>query len=185
MINRTAGQGRYARVEREQRWILARRPDGLEQPVSIVDLYITGTSLRVRRMETDTEVVYKLGQKVRPTPADPELVMLTNMYLSEPEYSTMARLGGAEIRKTRWRWMPGERPLVVDVFEGPRAGLVLAEMELGPDEARVDPPPLVVADVTNDDRFCGGTLATMTGAQLTAVMVAVGGGAASVVEPDV
>jgi CYTH domain-containing protein len=153
-------------VEREQRWILARRPDDLDRPVSIVDLYIPGTRLRVRHMETDTGVVYKLGQKVRPTPEDPELVKLTNMYLSEPEYSTVARLGGAEIRKTRWRWTPGERPLVVDVFEGPLAGLVLAEMDLGPDEPRVGPPPLVMADVTHDDRFSGGTLALTTAPQL-------------------
>ena len=172
MIDRTAGQGRYARPEREQRWILASRPDGLDRPVAIVDLYIPGTRLRVRRMTTDTDVVYKLGQKVRPTPDDPELVKLTNMYLSEPEYSTLARLGGAEISKTRWRWISLDRPLVVDVFEGPLAGLVLAEMELGPDEPRVDPPPLVVADVTNDDRFSGGTLATTTSAQLTALVAA-------------
>lgn len=172
MINRTAGQGRYAQLEREQRWVLARRPDELDRPVSILDLYIPGTRLRLRRMETGTDVVYKLGQKVRPTPDDPELVKLTNMYLSEPEYSTVARLGGAEIRKTRWRWMPGDRPLVVDVFEGPLTGLVLAERELGPDESRRDPPPLVVADVTNDDRFSGGTLATTTPAQLTALLTA-------------
>jgi CYTH domain-containing protein len=172
VINRTAGQGRYARVEREQRWILACRPDGLDRPVSIVDLYVPGTRLRVRRMETDTDVVYKLGQKVRPLAEDPEVVKLTNMYLSEAEYSTLARLGGAEIRKIRWRWIPGERPLVVDVFEGPLAGLVLAEMELGPDERRVGPPPLMVADVTKDDRFCGGTLAATTHAQLSALLTA-------------
>jgi hypothetical protein len=172
VINRAAGQGRYAQPEREQRWVLARRPDGLDRPVSILDLYIPGTRLRLRRMETDTEVVYKLGQKVRPTPDDPELVRLTNMYLSESEYGSVARLGGAEIRKTRWRWMPGDGPLVVDVFEGPLAGLVLAEVELGPDEARRQPPPLVVADVTNDDRFSGGRLAPITPAQLTALLAA-------------
>jgi CYTH domain-containing protein len=140
--------------------------------VSIVDLYIPGTRLRLRRMEADTDVVYKLGQKVRPTPDDPERVLLTNMYLSEPEYAMVARLGGAEVRKTRWRWVPGERPLVVDVFAGALAGLVLAEMELGADEARRDPPPLAVADVTNDDRFSGGTLAAMTAVQLTAALAA-------------
>src|SRR5580658_3853384 len=62
VINRTAGQGRYAQVEREQRWILPTRPDDLADPVSIVDLYIHGTRLRLRRMETiavNPEVVYK------------------------------------------------------------------------------------------------------------------------------
>jgi CYTH domain-containing protein len=176
VIDRTAGQGRYAQLEREQRWILASRPGGLDRPVAIVDLYIAGTRLRVRRMTTETDVVYKLGQKVRPTPDDPARVKLTNMYLSEPEYSTLARLGGAEISKTRWRWIPRERPLVVDVFEGRLAGLVLAETELGPDEPRVDPPPLVMADVTNDDRFSGGTLAATTSAQLTALVTTLAAG---------
>jgi CYTH domain-containing protein len=166
VIERSAGQGRYAQVEREQRWILSRRPVGIDSPMSIVDLYIPGTRLRLRRMESDTGVTYKLGQKVRLTPADPELVKLTNIYFSESEYSTVARLGGAEIRKTRWRWSPGDYPLVVDVFEGPLAGLVLAERELGPDQRRARPPPHAVADVTNDDRFSGGTLATTTAAQL-------------------
>jgi hypothetical protein len=143
--------------------------------VSIVDRYIPGTRLRLRRMETGTGVVYKLGQKVRPTPEDPELVKLTNMYLSEPEYATVARLGGAEIRKTRWRWTPGDRPLAVDVFEGALAGLVVAEMELGPHETRRDPPPLAVADVTNDDRFSGGMLAATTAAQLTVLLTTLDG----------
>ena len=119
MIDRTAGQGRYARIEREQRWVLGARPDGLDRPVSIVDLYVRGTRLRLRRMEDRDSLVYKLGQKVRVTPDSPESVKLTNIYVSEGEYDVLVRLGGDEIRKTRWRWAGGERAMAVDEFPAP------------------------------------------------------------------
>jgi CYTH domain-containing protein len=169
-MERTAGEGRYARVEREQRWVLAALPDGLDRPVSIVDHYISATRLRLRRMEDGATVVYKLGQKVRPDPQSPETVHLTNMYLSEHEYATLAYLGGAAITKTRWRWSPAPRPLAVDVFGGALTGLVLAEVELDPDEPPLPPPPSALADVTDDDRFCGGTLALTTATEMNQLL---------------
>jgi CYTH domain-containing protein len=172
VISRTAGEGRYAHTEREQRWILGQRPDDLHQPVSIVDLYIANTRLRLRRMEQDGVVVYKLGQKVRVSPQDPEMVKLTNVYLSEPEHAIVARLGGAEIRKTRWRWSRPERPVVVDEFHGHLAGLILAELELQPDDPRMTSPPLALADVTDDDRFSGGTLARTSASALSSLLAA-------------
>jgi CYTH domain-containing protein len=174
VTNRIAGEGRYARTERQQRWVLGARPDGLDRPVSIVDLYVTGTRLRLRRMEDRDASVYKLGQKVRVTPDSPESVMMTNMYLSEGEYDVLTPLGGAEIRKTRWRWAGGERTLAVDEFGGPLTGLVLAEVELGPDERRLGPPPLSVADVTDDDRFSGGNLSGTTKTELGHLLAEVG-----------
>jgi CYTH domain-containing protein/predicted enzyme related to lactoylglutathione lyase len=159
MSSRVAGEGRYARLEREQRWVLAGVPTGLQDPVSIADLYLAGTRLRLRRMATEAAVTYKLGQKVRRRAASPEVVKLTNIYLSESEYATLARLGGAELRKTRWRWMLEGRSLAVDVFQDRLRGLVLAEVELSADEARLPSPASAVADVTDDDRFSGGNLA--------------------------
>jgi CYTH domain-containing protein len=50
----------------------------------------------------------------------------------------------------------------VDVFSGRFGGLVLAEIELATDADEVAPPPLAIADVTQDDRFSGGSLALMT-----------------------
>jgi CYTH domain-containing protein len=158
VINPRPGEGRYARLEREQRWVLSGRPAGLDDPVSIVDHYLTGTRLRLRRVAGGGAVTYKLGQKVRARPEDPESVALTTIYLGEEEYAAVARLGGAELSKTRWRW-DGQRPIVVDVLAGPLEGLVLAEVELGADEPRRPPPPLALRDVTADDRFSGGALA--------------------------
>ena len=170
MSSRVAGEGRYARVEREQRWLLSHLPPGLGDPVSIVDLYITGTRLRLRRLETGTEVIYKLAQKVRPPSGTPETVQLTNIYLSDREYAVLAQLDGAELRKARWSGLLGDRWLAVDELGGRLTGLILAEAELSPDEERLAAPPFAVSDVTDDDRFSGGALAHATVEEVEALL---------------
>jgi len=155
VTNREPGVGRYAQPEREQRWLLARRPDDLRRPVAIVDRYIAGTRLRLRRMQSSAGVTHKLGQKVRPDPSSPVLVQLTNIYLSDDEYALLLPLGGHQIGKTRWRWTVGGETLAVDEFSGELAGLVLAEIELRPEEPRRPSPSVAVAEVTEDDRFSG------------------------------
>jgi hypothetical protein len=149
--------------------------------VSIVDRYIRGTRLRLRRMESDGEVIYKFGQKVRPHGGGPALVHLTNMYLSDHEYAMLLALGADEIHKTRWQVTGGGRTVAVDEFGGELLGLFLAEVELGPvelgpDEPAVDAPPLAVADVTDDDRFSGGRLATTSAPELTTLLAGHGVG---------
>jgi CYTH domain-containing protein len=64
--------------------------------------------------------------------------------------------------------------MAVDEFGGPLTGLVLAEVELGPDETRLGPPPLSVADVTDDDRFSGGTLSGTTETELGLLLAEIG-----------
>jgi CYTH domain-containing protein len=166
-MRRAPGEGRYAQVEREQRWVLARLPDGVIDPTSIVDVYLTGTRLRLRTMTTRSDVVYKLGQKVRPDANSPEIVKLTNIYLSQEEHAQLLGLPGCELHKTRWR-LPGlPRPVVVDEFHGHLTGLVLAETELHPDDNLWTLPVADAADVTADDRFSGGFLASLTAPQVT------------------
>ena len=69
MSSRRPGEGRYAHVEREQRWMVRAAPADAQRVASIVDWYIRGTRLRLRRTEGDEGVVYKLGQKVRVEPS--------------------------------------------------------------------------------------------------------------------
>lgn len=164
-MSRLPGEGRYAQVEREQRWLLPRLPDGLVDPTSIVDVYLTGTRLRLRKV-TGSDVVYKLGQKVRPDENSPALVKLTNMYLSEREHAQLLLLPGCELRKTRWRYPGLSGTVLVDEFRGHLAGLVLAETELGPDDDLWSLPIAGAADVTADDRFSGGFLASLTAPQV-------------------
>jgi hypothetical protein len=160
MDPRAPGEGRYAQVEREQRWVLRRRPDGLDRPIRVDDRYLEGR-LRLRTMTSGIEVVYKLGQKVRPDERDPAVVKLTNMYLSRSEYAALATLPGHDLRKTRWH-RPGAG-VIVDEFHGHLSGLVLAEVELASeDEWLSGPDGLEAVDVTHDDRFSGGALARLT-----------------------
>jgi len=130
--------------------------------VEIVDHYVTGTRLRVRCMRTGDDVVWKLGKKVRQRATSPEVVQLTNNYPSEQEYSVCIGSAASTLSKTRWRREFDGHRMAVDAFHGGLSGLVLAEVELCPDDERLGPPPVAVADVTENDRFSkGGTLAAL------------------------
>jgi CYTH domain-containing protein len=164
MASRMPGAGRYSKLEREQRWVLGAAPSGLGDPIEISDVYVRHTDLRLRRMESEREVIWKLGQKVRVRPASPEMVRMTNLYLEEREYEVLRTLEGAPLVKTRWHRAWAQHVLSVDVFHGRLEGLVLAETELGPDEAPLGLPAGAVAEVTQDDRFSGGALAWLPAA---------------------
>ena len=145
---------KYARVERERRFLLDGLPPDVRDPRRIDDLYVDGTTLRLRRVD---DGVHKLGQKIRPEARDPSVVHHTTMYLSPEEYAVLvAALSGRRLSKTRWSWDVDGRTWWVDEIIG--VG-VLAEIELsGPDDA-VDAPPGAVVEVTHDERYCGGAMA--------------------------
>ena len=152
--------GKYARIERERRFLLAAAPPPTAAVATrrITDRYLTGTRLRLRRDEDRRRgpVAFKLTQKV---PADrPGHLqgLITNIYLSSAEYQLLARLPATTLSKTRLS-VP---PLGIDVFDPPLHGLVLAEAEFATDEAAhaFAPPTEAVAEVTDDVRFTGGTL---------------------------
>ncbi len=153
--------GKYARVERERRFLLAGAPPSadLRDPRRITDRYLVGTRLRLRRVEwRDSGVCeLKLTQKVPAERPGPVQGLITNTYLSPAEYSLLASLPAVVLSKTR----VSVPPLGVDLFEPPLHGLVLAEAEFGSDEEAWSfaPPPGVVAEVTGDLRFTGGSLA--------------------------
>ena len=160
---RTPGHGRYSFDEVERRFLLGEVPAGLTDERRITDRYLTGTSLRLRIVARDRGVVHKLTQKVRPDQADPAIVRITSTYLTASEHAVLAALPAAVLTKTRWRWPVAGPGVVVDVFAGVLDGLVLAEVELA-DRAALSGPapvrhPLVLREVSHDDRFSGGTLA--------------------------
>jgi CYTH domain-containing protein len=161
---------KYARVERERRFLLAGVPAA--SPVRrtlIEDRYLRGTRLRLRRStdaDNSDDVIYKLTQKIPAPDGRPGLI--TNTYLSRAEYDTLAAIAADTIRKTR----ASIPPLGVDRFEGPLGGLVLAEAEFDDDATQVafEPPLEVIAEVTADPRFTGGALARMTAAGLAELL---------------
>jgi CYTH domain-containing protein len=163
MPSRAPGEGRYSQVEREQRWVLRELPEERHDPVEILDRYLTGTRLRLRRLQSDREVLWKLGQKVRERRDSPAVVRLTNIYLSEKEYLALVHLDARVLSKTRWHWDLAGRTVAADSFNDALAGLVLAEVELTLEDEWFAMPPGAVADVSNDNRFSGGALAALNG----------------------
>ena len=71
----------------------------------------------------DGEREFKLGKKYAPD--NPLIGPMTNLYLSEEEHAALSDLPGKRIAKRRHK----VGAFVVDVFEGPLAGLVTAECE--------------------------------------------------------
>ncbi|MFL6173567.1 MAG: hypothetical protein ACJ716_11820 [Marmoricola sp.] len=156
---RTPGQGKYAKAERERRFLVDGEPSPLEQTRIIEDRYLSGGTLRVRAVRGEGEAVFKLTQKVRPNRDDPSEVAITNLYLSEDEYQMLVTLPGADLSKTRSLC----EGFAVDVFYGPLEGLVLAEVEVDDLRADLALPTWLGSEVTHDDRYSGGELAAGRG----------------------
>lgn len=153
-------QLKYARIERERRFLLAHFPSdaAVVRVRRIMDRYLDGTRLRLRQqIEEGSATIFKLAQKIPAPAAGAQQGFITNMYLREEEFRVLAQLPGAEIRKTRYS-VP---PFGVDVFEGEHHGLVLAEIEFDSageaDALKI--PSFVVREVADDERFTGGRLA--------------------------
>jgi CYTH domain-containing protein len=151
---------KYAHVERERRWLLMRVPDLPHEPrtVHVVDRYVHGTRLR-EVSEPDGTIVRKLGQKVR-LGDDAREVAHTSLYLDEAEWAMLSALPADELTKTRTFVSLGPASIAVDVFEGPLAGLILAEVDAGEGDP-VDLPAEYgpFDEVTDDEAFTGGALA--------------------------
>ncbi|MFE2218511.1 hypothetical protein ACFW93_42190 [Streptomyces canus] len=92
MVDKTGGNedqalhpGKYARIERERRFLLAEPPARSAVTVSRVinDRYMTGTRLRLRRTDfSDGRCELKLTQKVPISQRGAIQGLMTNTYLS-------------------------------------------------------------------------------------------------------
>ncbi len=63
------------------------------------------------------------------------------------------------VEKRRHRVLHAGRTWEVDVFDGANAGLVVAEIELDDEDERIELPPWVGAEVTDDPRYLNVNLA--------------------------
>lgn len=166
MTGRRPGEGRYAHVEREQRWQLRTIPANATNERLIIDHYIVDTTLRLRMIEEPDGAVYKLTQKVRVTADDPERVKITNTYLTANEFDLLSILPSSIIAKNRWTVTSDGHDFAVDEFRGRHDGLVLAERELGEGENRIAVPKFADIEVTHDNEYSGGWLSTATDAEI-------------------
>ena len=156
---------KYARVERERRYLLQDLPEGLTRTdphVQITDNYLTGTRLRLRKVREPrtNKWTVKLTQKFAPDPSDLSRTLITNTYLNALEVDALAISDANEIRKNRYYFDFKGRKFSVDMFLGDLFGLVLAETSFETDEEldHFPTPPFALADVTNIELFTGGRL---------------------------
>jgi CYTH domain-containing protein len=158
-------ESKYARIERERKFLLRDLPEPLTRAsthVQIWDNYITNTRLRLRkiRVPQTKEYILKLTQKFAPAPPDFSRTIITNTYLTPYEYEVLSVFEGNEIRKNRYPYEFEGRAYGVDVFLGALWGLILAETSFETDEEMegFGVPPFAVRDVTNDEMFTGAEL---------------------------
>jgi len=166
-------ESKYARIERERRYLLPDLPPGLSRAdhhLQITDNYLTGTRLRIRKVRDPrtNKWVVKFTQKFAPDPRDLSRTLITNLYLSPQEAETLAVFEANEIRKNRYPFEFGEHKFSIDMFIGNLFGLVLAEVSFDSDEDldSFQLPSIALAEVTNNDLFSGGRLAYLSFADL-------------------
>src|SRR5438309_4084122 len=163
--NTIVPESKYARIERERRYLLPDLPEGLSRAdhhLQITDNYITGTRLSIRKVrdpQTNKWVV-KFTQKFAPNPEDLSKTIITNTYLNATEAETLGIFEANEIRKNRYPFEFEGRKFTVDMFLGDLFGLVLAEVSFETDEEldNFRPPPFAIAEVTGSEVFTGGRL---------------------------
>ena len=75
------------------------------------------------------------------------------VHLTAAEYGQLAKLPGAATSKRRYLVAGGG----LDIYERPRAGLAIFEMEFGDEEAgrRYQPPHFVAREITGESSFSG------------------------------
>jgi CYTH domain-containing protein len=171
--NTIVPKSKYARLERERRYLLADLPEGLTRAsphVQITDNYITGTRLRLRKVrepQTNKWIV-KFTQKFAPNPADLSRTIITNTYLTAAEAEVLAVFEANEIRKNRYQYEYDGRKFSIDMFLGDLFGLVLAETSFESDKEldEFPLPPFALEDVTNNEALTGGKLSVSTFAEV-------------------
>jgi CYTH domain-containing protein len=168
-LNTVVPESKFARIERERRYLLQDLPEGLtraDHHLQITDNYITGTRLRIRKVRDPktNKWIVKFTQKFAPNPEDLSRTIITNTYLNAIEAETLAVFEANEIRKNRYRFEFEGRQFSIDMFLGDLFGLVLAEVSFETDEDldSFPKPPFALADVTNNEIFSGGMLSELT-----------------------
>jgi len=161
--------GKYARVERERKFLLDRLPAELTPAsphVQITDNYLTGTRLRLRKIRDPqtNKWTLKFTQKFAPNPQDFSRTMITNVYLNAREYDTLAVFEANEIRKNRYKFEHEGHLYGVDLFLGDLLGLILAEISFETDEEleQFAMPSFAFVEVTNSEMFTGAKLVDLT-----------------------
>ena len=160
----------YARIERERRFLVEAFPQFVDATAyeRLVDRYIEGTELRLRRIESPDGalVQVKLGQK-RANPDDPDNLRhqeMTTFYLRPEDSAVLAALPARVSVKRRYAISEQGRTFALDVYEQPgsRRGLMVVEVECDADEDldRMRCPSWAVREITEDSNYSGANIST-------------------------
>ena len=168
--NTIVPESKYARMERERRYLLRDLPEGMTRAdphLQITDNYMTGSRLRLRKVREPrtNKWTVKFTQKFTPNPEDLSRTFITNTYLNALEAEVLSSVFNSnEIRKNRYPFEFEGHNFGVDMFLGDLLGLVLAEIDFETDEEldNFPKPPFALADVTNEPLFSGGRLCELT-----------------------
>ena len=179
--NTIVPESKYARVERERRYLLQDLPEGVSRAdhhLQITDNYLSGTRLRLRKVrdpQTNKWVV-KFTQKFAPDTNDLSRTTITNTYLNPIEADTLGIFEANEIRKNRYHFEFEGRQFSVDMFLGDLFGLVLAEVSFDNDDEleNFSAPSFALAEVTNNELFSGGRLSQLSFADLKDELIQLG-----------
>ena len=155
---------KYLAIEHERRWLCDAVPgDLVDRTEAIIDLYVTGTQIRLREARP-IDGAPPMLRLTRKADIDPRTRLISSIYLPENELAVLAAsLVGVPIRKLRHRLrslIPGVK-MHVDEFQAAHAGLFLAEAEFESADALAvftAPPFEVLREVTSDLRYTGGML---------------------------
>jgi CYTH domain-containing protein len=179
--NTIVPESKYARVERERRYLLRDLPEGITRAdphLQITDNYITGTRLRIRKVREPrtNKWTVKFTQKYAPDPNDLSRTIITNTYLNPLEAEVLSVFDTNEIRKNRYPFEFEGRKFSVDMFLGDLFGLVLAEVSFETDEEldNYSKPPFALVDVTKEPLFTGGRLCELTFSDVRAAITELG-----------
>ena len=168
--NTIVPDSKYARVERERRYLLRDLPEGMTRAdphLQITDNYMTGSHLRLRKVREPrtNKWTVKFTQKFAPNPDDLSRTVITNTYLNALEAEVLSSIFNSnEIRKNRYPFEFDGRKFSIDMFLGDLFGLVLAEVSFETDEEldNFPTPSFALVDVTNEPLFSGGRLCELT-----------------------
>jgi hypothetical protein len=162
---------KYSQLENERRFWLPQAPDLAKAPVRLIeDVYLEHGRLRLRAIThlDGAPREFKLCKKY--PSGDPLSAPIVNIYLTDQEHASLARLPGTPLRKRRCTVIHNGRGFSIDVFEGPLAGLVLCEAEAESRDAiaALAFPPWARREVTADPFFTGAHLAGVGSGELKA-----------------
>lgn len=156
---------KYAQGELERRFLITDRPEILDSlPLkTIIDKYLHGTALRIRKVIDGEYVQYKFTKKLPHNSNGVMIQWVSTIYISQEEYKILMKVPGKLIRKKRYYYAPPSGEVIgIDEIELARdkKKIWIAEVEF--QELTEGPYVLPMPhdrEITGEERYQGNELA--------------------------